>query len=143
MATGRRAHLLLGTHRHNAGGSYPGSVRRLEFLEFVVGNVGIEIAALHPVVSLWLRPRPGSVTLVSAITAAYPGFVGWFAARELRRSPSPFLLAAQPAVASVIAGAGSPAQVRENARAARWEPSTEDLTELDTIFRRVPRVALF
>jgi hypothetical protein len=83
VVTGRRAHLLLGTHRHAAGGSYPGSVRRLEFLEFVVGNVGIEIAALYPVVSLRLRPRPGSVTLVFAITAAYPGFVGWFAAREL------------------------------------------------------------
>ena len=52
-------------------------------------------------------------------------------------------LAAQPAVASVIAGATTPEQVRENARAARWEPSTEDLTELDTIFPRVPRVALF
>jgi 1-deoxyxylulose-5-phosphate synthase len=52
-------------------------------------------------------------------------------------------LAAQPAVASVIAGATTPDQVRENARAARWEPSPEDLTELDTIFPRVPRVALF
>jgi 1-deoxyxylulose-5-phosphate synthase len=52
-------------------------------------------------------------------------------------------LATQPAVASAIAGATTPEQVRENARAARWEPSTEDLTELDTIFPRVPRVAMF
>jgi aryl-alcohol dehydrogenase-like predicted oxidoreductase len=52
-------------------------------------------------------------------------------------------LAAQPVVASVIAGATTPEQVRENARAAAWEPSTEDLGELDAIFPRVPRVALF
>jgi 1-deoxyxylulose-5-phosphate synthase len=52
-------------------------------------------------------------------------------------------LAVQPAVASVIAGATSPEQVRENALAARWEPSAQDLAELDTIFPSVPRVALF
>jgi aryl-alcohol dehydrogenase-like predicted oxidoreductase len=51
-------------------------------------------------------------------------------------------LAAQPAVASVIAGATTPEQVRENARAAGWAPPAEDLAELDTIFPRVPRVAL-
>jgi aryl-alcohol dehydrogenase-like predicted oxidoreductase len=40
-------------------------------------------------------------------------------------------LAAQPAVASVIAGATKPEQVRANARAARrWRPSVEDLEEL-------------
>jgi aryl-alcohol dehydrogenase-like predicted oxidoreductase len=52
-------------------------------------------------------------------------------------------LASQPAVASVIADATTPEQVCENARAVGWEPSTEDLAELDTIFPRVPRVALF
>ena len=41
------------------------------------------------------------------------------------------LLAAQPAVASVIAGATKPEQVRANAQAARrWRPSVEDLEEL-------------
>ncbi|MFC4787134.1 aldo/keto reductase [Nocardioides sp. MAHUQ-72] len=40
-------------------------------------------------------------------------------------------LAAQPAVASVIAGATSGEQVRTNAAALRWEPSAEDLVELD------------
>lgn len=52
-------------------------------------------------------------------------------------------LAAQPSVASVIAGATNPGQVRENAAAAGWTPSEEDLAELDTIFPAVPKVALF
>ncbi len=43
-------------------------------------------------------------------------------------------LAAQPAVASVIAGATKPEQVRSNAAALRWEPSAADLEELDSIF---------
>jgi aryl-alcohol dehydrogenase-like predicted oxidoreductase len=42
-------------------------------------------------------------------------------------------LAAQPAVASVIAGATSAEQVRANAAAARWVPTEADLTELDEI----------
>ena len=39
-------------------------------------------------------------------------------------------LAAQPAVASVIAGATSPEQVRANAAAGEWEPSPEELAQL-------------
>jgi aryl-alcohol dehydrogenase-like predicted oxidoreductase len=39
-------------------------------------------------------------------------------------------LLAQPAVASVIAGATKPEQVQSNAHAARWEPSEADLAEL-------------
>jgi aryl-alcohol dehydrogenase-like predicted oxidoreductase len=42
-------------------------------------------------------------------------------------------LAAQPAVASVIAGASSGEQVRRNAATLRWEPSEADLVELDEI----------
>jgi aryl-alcohol dehydrogenase-like predicted oxidoreductase len=42
-------------------------------------------------------------------------------------------LAAQPAVASVIAGATKPEQVRSNVGATSWEPSAEDLAELDRI----------
>jgi aryl-alcohol dehydrogenase-like predicted oxidoreductase len=42
-------------------------------------------------------------------------------------------LAAQPAVASVIAGAMTPEQVRANAAAGLWEPSVDDLKELDLI----------
>ena len=39
-------------------------------------------------------------------------------------------LAAMPTVASVIAGATSPEQVRQNAAAGEWEPSTAELDEL-------------
>jgi aryl-alcohol dehydrogenase-like predicted oxidoreductase len=42
-------------------------------------------------------------------------------------------LAAQPAVASVIAGATRPEQVRANVAALRWEPSATDPEELDRI----------
>jgi aryl-alcohol dehydrogenase-like predicted oxidoreductase len=42
-------------------------------------------------------------------------------------------LAAQPAVASVIAGAMSPDQVRANVAAAAWEPTLEDLAVLDEL----------
>jgi len=42
-------------------------------------------------------------------------------------------LAAQPAVASVIAGATRPEQVVENVRAGLWEPTPEDLVRLDEI----------
>ena len=44
-------------------------------------------------------------------------------------------LAAQPAVASVISGATSGEQVRTNAAALRWEPTEEDLVELDELTR--------
>ncbi len=51
---------------------------RLEFFEFVIGHLGIVIAALFLVVGLRLQPRPGSVLRVLAITATYTAFVGWF-----------------------------------------------------------------
>lgn len=44
-------------------------------------------------------------------------------------------LAAQPAVASVIAGATRPEQVASNVAAAAWTPSADDLAELATIGR--------
>jgi aryl-alcohol dehydrogenase-like predicted oxidoreductase len=43
-------------------------------------------------------------------------------------------LAARPAIASVIAGATKPEQVRRNVEAGRWSPSEEDRAELDAIF---------
>ncbi|MGM9473119.1 aldo/keto reductase [Pseudarthrobacter sp. YS3] len=52
-------------------------------------------------------------------------------------------LAAQPAVSSVIAGATRPEQIRQNAEAVAWVPSPVDLAELDDIFPKVPKVALF
>jgi aryl-alcohol dehydrogenase-like predicted oxidoreductase len=42
-------------------------------------------------------------------------------------------LAAQPAVASVIAGATRPEQVRANVAAGEWEPTAEDLAAIDEI----------
>jgi aryl-alcohol dehydrogenase-like predicted oxidoreductase len=42
-------------------------------------------------------------------------------------------LAAQPAVASVIAGVTTPEQVVANARAGRWDPTAADLAALDEI----------
>ncbi|WP_068423469.1 aldo/keto reductase [Janibacter terrae] len=52
-------------------------------------------------------------------------------------------LASRPSVASVIAGATRPEQVAENAGAAGWVPTPQDEAELDEIFPRVPKVALF
>lgn len=45
-------------------------------------------------------------------------------------------LAARPAVASVIAGATSPEQVRANAAAGEWEPTPEDQVALDQALTR-------
>lgn len=42
-------------------------------------------------------------------------------------------LAAQPAVASVIAGAVSPEQVTANASATRWQLNSGDLADIDRI----------
>lgn len=42
-------------------------------------------------------------------------------------------LLAQPAVVSVIAGATKPEQVRANAQAGNWQPSTVDLAELRSL----------
>ena len=47
-------------------------------------------------------------------------------------------LVVQPVVASVIAGATSPKQVRANAEAAKWELLPEDLEEIDRITRALP-----
>ena len=48
-------------------------------------------------------------------------------------------LAAQPTVASVIAGATSRAQVAANVAAGDWRPSVDDRAELDKITSRRPR----
>jgi aryl-alcohol dehydrogenase-like predicted oxidoreductase len=52
-------------------------------------------------------------------------------------------LASRPAVASVIAGATTPEQVRQNAAAASWVPTAQDESELDELFPRTPKAALF
>jgi aryl-alcohol dehydrogenase-like predicted oxidoreductase len=48
-------------------------------------------------------------------------------------------LLARPVVASVIAGATKPEQVRANVAAARWQPSVEDLTDADAITAALER----
>ncbi|TJY70794.1 aldo/keto reductase [Arthrobacter sp. CAU 1506] len=52
-------------------------------------------------------------------------------------------LASRPSVASVIAGATKPEQIRQNAESAGWRPTDDDLAELDGIFPAVPKTALF
>jgi 1-deoxyxylulose-5-phosphate synthase len=52
-------------------------------------------------------------------------------------------LASRPSVGSVIAGATKPEQIRQNAAAAGWKPSEDDLSALDAIFPAVPKIALF
>ena len=42
-------------------------------------------------------------------------------------------LLAQPAIASVIAGATKPEQVQANVEAAGWEPTAEDLAALNSL----------
>jgi aryl-alcohol dehydrogenase-like predicted oxidoreductase len=42
-------------------------------------------------------------------------------------------LLARPVIASVIAGATKPEQVRANVEAAAWEPTAEDLAELNSL----------
>jgi aryl-alcohol dehydrogenase-like predicted oxidoreductase len=52
-------------------------------------------------------------------------------------------LASRRSVASVIAGATRPEQVRENAVSAGWVPAPEDEAALEEIFPKAPKVALF
>ena len=48
-------------------------------------------------------------------------------------------LAAQPAVASIIAGAVSPEQVRANAIAPTWTLSSRDMQEIDILLAGQPQ----
>jgi aryl-alcohol dehydrogenase-like predicted oxidoreductase len=48
-------------------------------------------------------------------------------------------LAAQPAAASVIAGAKTPEQVKANASAAGWRLTAADLAAIEAILARAPR----
>lgn len=49
----------------------------LMFFEFVVGHLGIVLAAVFLVVGLRIVPRPGAVPRVFVITAVYTAFVGF------------------------------------------------------------------
>ncbi|MFB9165739.1 aldo/keto reductase [Arthrobacter psychrochitiniphilus] len=82
--------------------------------------------------------------VAEAETSQFQAFSDFAAARDLTEVQVAFSwLAAQASVASVIAGATKPEQVQENARAASWKPTVQDLAELDLIFPKTPKVALF
>ncbi|MFT4469944.1 aldo/keto reductase [Arthrobacter sulfonylureivorans] len=71
-------------------------------------------------------------------------FSRFAAARGLQEIEVAFSwLASRPSVASVIAGATKPEQIRQNAESAGWRPTDDDLAELDGIFPAVPKAALF
>jgi hypothetical integral membrane protein (TIGR02206 family) len=76
---------------------------QLEFFEFVVGHLGVVIAALYLVVGLRLQPRPGAVKRVFAVTAAYTAFVGWF---DWLSGSNYMFLAAIPATGSLLSVLG-------------------------------------
>lgn len=76
---------------------------RLEFFEFVVGHLGIVVAAVYLVVGRRRTPRPRAVPRVLAITVAYAAVVGVFDA--LTGSDYMFL-AAPPANASLLSVLG-------------------------------------
>jgi hypothetical integral membrane protein (TIGR02206 family) len=48
----------------------------LVFFQYMVGHLGIVLAAVFLVVGLGIAPRPGAVLRVFAITLGYTGFVG-------------------------------------------------------------------
>jgi aryl-alcohol dehydrogenase-like predicted oxidoreductase len=64
------------------------------------------------------------------------GLIGWAESRGRTVLELAFSwLLARPAVASVIAGATSPGQVRGNAAAAGWELTEAELAEVDAVLR--------
>jgi hypothetical integral membrane protein (TIGR02206 family) len=75
----------------------------LEFFEFVVGHVGIVVAACYLVVGLRLVPRAGSVTRVFAITVAYAACLGAF---DWLTGSNYMFLAAPPQSASLLSVLG-------------------------------------
>ena len=50
----------------------------VEFVQFVVGHLGIVLAALYLVVGLRIVPRPGAAVRVFTITVAYAAVIGAF-----------------------------------------------------------------
>jgi hypothetical integral membrane protein (TIGR02206 family) len=70
----------------------------LVFFEYVVGHIGIVLAALFLVIGMRIEPRPRAVPRVFCITAAYTAFVGLIDAATganymfLRRPPPEWTL---------------------------------------------------
>jgi aryl-alcohol dehydrogenase-like predicted oxidoreductase len=79
-----------------------------------------------------LASRPGYVT--EAKLDRVEALISWAGQRGLTVLEVAIgALAAQPGCASVIAGATSPEQVKANAAAADWVPSSAELAELDQL----------
>jgi aryl-alcohol dehydrogenase-like predicted oxidoreductase len=79
-----------------------------------------------------LASRPGYVT--EAKLDRVEALISWAGQRGLTVLEVAIgALAAQPGCASVIAGATSPEQVKANAAAADWIPSSAELAELDQL----------
>jgi hypothetical integral membrane protein (TIGR02206 family) len=76
---------------------------QLEFFEFVVGHLGIVLAALYLVVGLGIAPRPGAVPRVFAITVAYAAVIGLF---DWVTGSNYMFLAAPPERASLLSVLG-------------------------------------
>ncbi|MGZ6921285.1 MAG: YwaF family protein [Oryzihumus sp.] len=75
----------------------------LEFFEFVIGHVGIVVAAFYLVVGLRRQPRRGSVARVFAITVAWTALVGVF---DWLTGSNYMFLAAVPEHASLLSVLG-------------------------------------
>ncbi|KQZ67059.1 aldo/keto reductase [Nocardioides sp. Root151] len=89
-----------------------------------------------------LASRPA--VLENADYAQLKAFGAYAAERDLDEVTVAFSwLLAQDPVASVIAGATTPEQVRQNARAGGWVPSLDDLAALDEIFTPAAKIAPF
>ena len=89
------------------------------------------------------RPADGRITtqkaaiLETAPWDAIEAYRKFCQARDITMVQATFSwLLAQPALASVIAGATTPEQVRANAATAQgWDPSADELDEISTIFQ--------
>lgn len=75
----------------------------IEFFEFVVGHLGIVIAALFLVVGLRRRPRRGAVPRVWLITAAYTAVTGAF---DALTGSNYFFLARPPGSTTLLSALG-------------------------------------
>jgi aryl-alcohol dehydrogenase-like predicted oxidoreductase len=98
--------ILTGKVRRGGVAPEGSRLRERKWVEALTGDVFTLLEAL----GVYARERGVSVLDVA---------IGW--------------LAAQPVVASVIAGATTPEQLRANAAALRWEPTAADLAALDDI----------
>jgi hypothetical integral membrane protein (TIGR02206 family) len=75
----------------------------LDFFEFVIGHVGIVVAALFLVIGLRRTPRRGAVLRVFVLTAVYTGLVG---AVDAITGANYMFLAAVPAHTSLLSVLG-------------------------------------